>query len=502
MDDKKGLLNIDDKEFLEKFFDSNSYIILEKFLEKHNLKPDEEKQLLFKIISFAKNRIEKQRIEINKKNNEIQKIMKEKDEEMEKNTEDFLQDAKHKAEESQKMNESVQMSNDLLTKINALEEKSKEEIKKLKEQIQKNNESSEKKSNEQKIGMINLELNLKIEIFRINIDNLINYKRQYFYNLKVEYLEKEIQLNKIDKNKLTSLCNDFYSFKNIAIYRKITNILLKKVIDLYMNDLYIETTKNDEKKIKVKIKSNNYQNLNDIISFFFFLKKNSSIILHFLADSEDLIKKLNNIEPFNSQNIEKMKGAESFLKELKSNCTYQSLINTLNIETPLLLFYEESDGSKEKVEYKIKSLLISLNQKLEEECLINYDELLKNLKIQEKEIYDLIKKNENSSNISKQFDIEVTKLKKEENFLKEKEKLNKDKEELIKSFSQVMSDKKGVEKMLFTMIDFISLYKKDFRPFEICLKLFDKTERNKNVNFFEEEIIDFVQYFEENKNKF
>ena len=273
MDDKKGLLNIDDKEFLEKFFDSNSYIILEKFLEKHNLKPDEEKQLLFKIISFAKNRIEKQRIEINKKNNEIQKIMKEKDEEMEKNTEDFLQDAKHKAEESQKMNESVQMSNDLLTKINALEEKSKEEIKKLKEQIQKNNESSEKKSNEQKIGMINLELNLKIEIFRINIDNLINYKRQYFYNLKVEYLEKEIQLNKIDKNKLTSLCNDFYSFKNIAIYRKITNILLKKVIDLYMNDLYIETTKNDEKKIKVKIKSNNYQNLNDIISFFFFSQK-------------------------------------------------------------------------------------------------------------------------------------------------------------------------------------------------------------------------------------
>lgn len=88
-----------------------------------------------------------------------------------------------------------------------------------------------------------------------------------------------------------------------------------------------------------------------------------------------------------------------------------------------LLFYDENYNSKEKVESEIKSLLISLNKKLEKEFVNNYNELFEDLKNQEKAINDMINKNEYSNNVCKEFDIELKKLKNEEDSLKEIKKI-------------------------------------------------------------------------------
>lgn len=54
--------------------------------------------------------------------------------------------------------------------------------------------------------------------------------------------------------------------------------------------------------------------------------------------------------------------------------------------------------------------------------------------------------------------------------------------------------------MFFTMVDFISLYKKDFSPFEICSKLFDDETKKEELAFMDEDVKDFVEYFENKKN--
>ena len=525
------------EEFLDKIFESNNFSILQKWVYENSHKIDENKKLCFKIISKSMAIIEAQKREINQKNNEIQekdKMIKE----LNKTQNEYDKDSQNTLEKSHKLYEDKleKLSNNLMIKINEIQndfddklkknnerwnEKLSDKIKennerwneKLSDKINENNESwneklSDKikenddlwneKLSDQKINLIILEINFKVENFRRNIENLINYKRHYLTNLKVECLEKEIELNEIDKNKLIVLCNDFYSFRNIAVYRKIINILLKKIIDLYLNNLNIEN-KNNKKFIKADKNCENYHDLNDIINFFFFFKKKSSLILHFLDDVEGLIKKLNKQEPFRFQIMENIKGREDFLKDIKENCSYEKLINTLKLERPLL-FYDEIDNSKDKVEGKIKSFLIFLNKKLEKEFVNNYNELFEDLKNQAKTINDLIDKNGCSGNVVKEFDIELKKLKNEEDSFKEIKKIDKEKEELFINFTQVISNKKESKKMFFTMIDFISLYKKDFRPFDICSKLFDDATKKEELAFMDDDTIDFSEYFEHKKN--
>ena len=165
-----------------------------------------------------------------------------------------------------------------------------------------------------------------------------------------------------------------------------------------------------------------------------------------------------------------------------------------------LLFYDENDNSKEKVENEIKSLLISLNKKLEKEFVNKYNELFEDLKNQANTINDLIDKNGYSVNDFKEFDIEFKKLKNEEDSLKEIKKLDKEKEEIFINFTQVISNKKDSKKMFFTMVDFIGLYKKDFSPFGICTKLFDDATKKEELTFMDEDVKDFVEYFENKKN--
>ena len=490
MDSQNDLFK--NEELLDQIFESNNFSDLKKWVNENNQKIYENKKLCLKIISKSIAIMEGQKREINQKNIEINvrdKMIKELNitqNEYDKNT--LITIGSLEKSYNDKM---MKMADDVTTKI--------DEIKKdFDDKLEKNNENWNTKFSEQKMNLIILGINLKVENFRRNVEALINYKRHYFTNLKIECLEKEIELNEIDKNKLTALYNDFYSFRNIAVYRKIINVLLKKIIDLNLNNLKIEN-KNNMKYIKADKKFENYNDLNNIINFFFFFKKKSSLILHFLEDVEGLIKKLNKQEPFKLQIIENMKGTEDFLKNIKENCSYQKLINTLNIDRPLL-FYDEIDNSKEKVEGKIKSILISLNKNLEKEFVNNYNELFEELKNQAKTIIDLIDKNRCSINDFKEFDIEFKKLKNEEDSFKEIKKLEKENEELFISFTQVISNKKESKKMFFTMVDFIGLYKKDFRPFEICSKLFDDSTKKEKLDFMDDDVKDFVEYLENKKN--
>ena len=524
-------------EFLDQIFGSNNFSYLQKLVKENTDKILENKTLCLKIISKSITIMEAQKREINEKDNEINvkdkmikeykitqneydkysqitlekslKLYKEKMVEMEKDLmirmvqieEGFNNKLKQNDESwNRKLTNQIKENNESWNEklTNQIKQNDESWNKKLTNQIKQNNESWNEKLNEQKINLKILEINFKVENFRRNIENLINYKRHYLTNLKVDCLEKEIELNEIDKTKLTLLCNDFYSFRNIAVYRKIINILLKKIIDLYLKDLIVEN-KNNKKYIKADKKLGKYNDLNNIISFFFFFKKKSSLILHFLEDVEGVMEKLNKKEPFKLQIIENMKGTKDFLKDIKEKCSYQKLINTLLDEKPLL-FYDENYNSKEKVESEIKSLLISLNKKLEKEFVNNYNELFEDLKNQEKAINDMINKNEYSNNVCKEFDIELKKLKNEEDSLKEIKKLNKEKEEIFINFTQVISNKKDPKKMFFTMVDFISLYKKDFSPFEICSKLFDDETKKEELAFMDEDVKDFVEYFENKKN--
>ena len=504
INEKDNEINVKDKmikeyKITQNEYDKYSQITLEKSLKLYKEKMVEmEKDLMIRMVQIEEGFNNKLKQNDESWNRKLTNQIKENNESWnEKLTNQIKQnDESWNKNLTNQIKENNESWNEKLT--NQIKQNDESWNKKLTNQIKQNNESWNEKLNEQKINLKILEINFKVENFRRNIENLINYKRHYLTNLKVDCLEKEIELNEIDKTKLTLLCNDFYSFRNIAVYRKIINILLKKIIDLYLKDLIVEN-KNNKKYIKADKKLGKYNDLNNIISFFFFFKKKSSLILHFLEDVEGVMEKLNKKEPFKLQIIENMKGTKDFLKDIKEKCSYQKLINTLLDEKPLL-FYDENYNSKEKVESEIKSLLISLNKKLEKEFVNNYNELFEDLKNQEKAINDMINKNEYSNNVCKEFDIELKKLKNEEDSLKEIKKLNKEKEEIFINFTQVISNKKDPKKMFFTMVDFISLYKKDFSPFEICSKLFDDETKKEELAFMDEDVKDFVEYFENKKN--
>ena len=255
------------EKILDQIFESNNFNILQKWVNENIGKILENKTLCFKIISKSMDIMEAQKREINEKDNKINlkdKMIKEfkitqneYDKHAQINKEKTLKSYEEKMEE---------MENVLMIRINQIKEE-------FNNQLIENNESWNNKLKEQKLNLIILEINFKVENFRRNIVNLINFKRHYFTNLKVECLEKEIELNEIDKTKLTVLCNDFYSFRNIAVYRKIINILLKKIIDLYLNNLIIEI-KDNKKYIKADKKCGNHNDLNNIINFFFSSKRN------------------------------------------------------------------------------------------------------------------------------------------------------------------------------------------------------------------------------------
>lgn len=127
----------------------------------------------------------------------------------------------------------------------------------------------EKKKNEMKekevlTEPISVDLEKKhIAYNKKNEDNDKNLSNEYLYN-KIANIEELFNImNKRDKEKSI---NDLYSFKNIAIFRKIANILLKKIIELYKDQLVIKIIDSEgKKKLNAYNKSKYYHQLNDII---------------------------------------------------------------------------------------------------------------------------------------------------------------------------------------------------------------------------------------------
>ena len=140
----------------------------------------------------------------------------------------------------------------------------------------------------------------------------------------MEYLDKIVTINNIQIEKLVYLFNELFSFHNIFIYRKIVNLLLEQILILYKNNLCIKENKNMAKKILVIESTTAPTNLQKIINFFFFIKKNESNILHVLSISHNFTKELNTCNTIDLSDIYNLKDINSVFSESKKNCTYQS----------------------------------------------------------------------------------------------------------------------------------------------------------------------------------
>ena len=277
------------------------------------------------------------------------------------------------------------------------------------------------------------------------------------------------------------------------IFRKIINILLKKILEKYKDD--IDINKND--KLYVVSKKNYSNALDYLIDFFFFIKSKTSSIIHLLKSSKALLKELPSQQPLEEENC--LKGIDIFLKDLELT-SFEYLINLFNLRIPLI-FFSKSEINKEKIiNDKIGEQIYNLNRLKEKYDSNNLNKKYDELIIEKEEIE---KELNNFNNDIKQNEFKTKCI-----FLLNKRDTIKvigdllSKEEMIEnSINEYQKLKEKVNSTIFCFSDFIILFHKKrkvgsnvFNPHSVCISLL-KNELKETVNFYENEIEDFIDFF-------
>jgi len=366
---------------------------------------------------------------------------------------------------------------------------------------QQNKEINDQKKeiNDQKID----HLSFRITQFWENTNNLLTQKELALTTLKVEYLDKIGTIHNIQIEKLVYLINELYSFRNIFIYRKIVNLLLEQILILYKNNLCIKENKKGVKKILVIKSVNTPTNLQEIINFFFFIKKNASNILHILRISQNFIKELNTCNTIDISDINNLKDINTIFTELKKNCTYQSLIETMKYKLPLMFFklknnFLDIDDITKNIKNQIKEI-----DKQRSGISSNYFERVKGLNEESKIIIIKIKELEyGESNILEKFNKGCNILKNENKKLETIEKFEVIKMKIINNLDGYVNSREKVKGQFFSFLDFVKIYNKvdeTFDPYNICMDLLHNVLKSP-VDIFKDDIDDFVKFFEEKLN--
>lgn len=402
-----------------------------------------------------------------------------------------------------KETQSSDMNNNLLKKMEErlckIEDSNKNLLLVIDEQKKKINEHQKEISDHK-----NEQLSFRIEQFCENINNMLIQKEMTLTNLKLEYLEKLGNINNIQIEKLVFLINDLYSFRNIFIYRKIVNVLLEQILILYKNDLCIKENKKGVKIISVINPISAPINLQKIINFFFFIKKNTSNILHILNISQTFIKELKTCNTIKLADINNIKDINSVFSELNKKCTYQLLIETMKYKLPLMFFKLQNDLIDiDDISENIKIQIKEIDKKRLEDMPSNYLErvsgLTKESNLIIKKINDLeFKECVILEKFNKSYDV----LKNENKKVEAIQKFEDMKVEIVKNLDRYVKAREKIKGQFFSFLDFVKIYKKgdeSFDPYTICKDLLNNVLKSP-VNIFKDDIDDFVKFFEEELN--
>lgn len=362
---------------------------------------------------------------------------------------------------------------------------SKNEFKKV-ETIENNNSDVNSKINNMIAKMNEMELTINILSFNDEVKNILI--KEYFF-----YREEQMKLNDFEENRLLSLMNDLYLFKNISIYRKIAYILSSELISKFKKFLYKEG-------INVKLYpkyyyNDNFKNLRNILDFFNFVYNKTSKFVHWSKESIDLYDSIKNKGNILNNN-ENTKTTKEFIESLKSKCTCSTLINTLKDDTSYLFFWDNHIYSG------IKSLKKNINTQIDKIKNLIKNENDQDFKVElsslEKNIIE-IKNNKNFKNIKDKklisdFEKNSILIEKNKNNIHNFKTMEKVKLEIQSKINEVLKLKKSITTNYFTFKDFIKLYKvqnkeinrknkEEFKPYSICRSLLLE-ELNKNIDFF------------------
>lgn len=328
-----------------------------------------------------------------------------------------------------------------------------------------------------------------VEIFLVN-------ESLYYANLKITCIDEKNKLNNINITYLNSIVNDLYSFKNLSIYRKISSTLIKKIVFVYKDNLIYRNG---------KILSYDNDNINNIIDFFIYIKKNTSELLHFSNISKKILKSLT--EGNNKlDNNKRIKDSNKFFIDLEK-ATTEMLIETLINDTPLLFFDENIIEGKGNLDYKINSLLSKIQEK--NKCEIDNNKFIEKLEELEKK-KNFIKIN-NFLNDLEDKDL-IIKFYQNCDIIDEKKKIAKEiekieiiKEEILEKIKKLSEYKAKTSRNYFSFKDFIRIYINDrnngliklydprgnpikitgsFNPYSICKALLANHLQD-NADFFD-----------------
>ena len=215
-------------------------------------------------------------------------------------------------------------------------EKKYDEIKKDNNNLEKKIDEMKNENFKQKKQINDMENKFNINTYFQNIDGLKLLINECILKLKINYMDNMGNINKIKISQLISVVNDLFSFRNIFIYRKFINIVLKRIIEIYKDYMEISNIKG---KDKIVVKKNFHKStaLTFLLNFFFFVKKKANSIIH-ITNIIDLIKDLKSKSSLDINEINSIKDSNTMFNDLKKNCTYKAIIETFNLKMPLIFF--------------------------------------------------------------------------------------------------------------------------------------------------------------------
>ena len=216
-----------------------------------------------------------------------------------------------------------------------------------------------------------------------------------------------------------------------------------------------------------------------------------------LIITRQLIDDLNNKDSLTLKDINSIKDSRTFLKDIKNNCTYQSLINSFRYKLPLLFFSSKRIDNGEEIDKRINEHINNLNKI---KCLINFQDLNKKmieLRIEKNNIEtELIKLKLDN----KEFLVGSDLFSKEENNIIKLNELFNDGKKIESVLLDYIEIKKTIKSNFFSFYDFVKLYldkkkisKVIFQPHLVCTELLKK-ELNEKVDLFEDEVQDFIEF--------
>ena len=457
-----------------------NFIKLESWYKEKNKNKsiDSYKQNVFRLIEFAylQNKEKKK----NEKENLEKKNVKNQNAQLEDTNLNINLDAI-----MNKINELIKNDEQKTKKIDVLIKNDEQKTKKIDELIK----NDEKKTDEIMIlkeDQIILNTKYYIMKFINDVQNYINKENNYYNDIHIFCLEQKNILQQVDIYILRSLTIDLYSYKNLCVYRKISYLLLKEIIT-------------EKKKCIIynnKFKSiNKDQNLDNIISFFFWVKQSISELIHFSIKAKDLYDSLINQKKQENINLikeEDIKNTNDYLEKLK-DCSYEDLIDCLDKSTPLLLF-NETAFKKTTIESFINNLLSKVKiGKRNEIVFYQLSSKLLDLKTQLNKIKTKIGdlKGTKDDILIKEFQENAEYIEKKTISENEHNKLTIIKKNITDGIENAKKYKESIKANYFTFNDFTEIFIKEknlvkFNPATICKKILDK-RLQKKVNFAQDE---------------